>query len=552
VNDRVEATEELVLYADMLAKLIATDTLAKAFDTVFEEIQDSDYNVTLHEFVAIMQRTTLTETAQERLPRVIQLSELTYPHVPESVSFGALWTVVSDPTMLGYSSLGDTMTFRAVSVLFGEDEGRRLSSENAHCVIERVAAALANKDSPTISNEEFMPVFEAAWGLGTSEWAQDAIADQWAEADDRDTAAAIEAAPVYSATECQCTPQFVALTKFVESRGLFMPEPPAKLRSLVRSRALGLWSADNAPNYAAGQASAVETDNFMFAVSHDDDGRERFHMNFALGPLFMSMEMTYLHPHESPFEWIELWDERADMFQYLMDLVSESELRAPSGAADLPRRPFIWQFVDAPESGSRTRSLNRIFALDPTGQTLEISPLEFSDGFFGLKERIAEYFGGNVMSNSSALGAPGEAAEQLLPGFGYEVHASIEFDTPDDLPQLLADLSNKLTSLTPDANVDGNELGPNFDMGWNLRPAVVGMPTVIDLASLTPQKSEQRPWSLRFWFGYRSVAGYRETLAQFVPMAQTLPWDLITDRDEGQVWTAEGESVGQWLVLRQS
>lgn len=551
VSYRTEANEELVLYADMLGKLLAAGNIGRAFETVFEEIFFDRYTVSLHEFVDIMQRTTLTETATERMASVVELSDWTFPHVPESVSFGALWTLVSDPSILEYTSVEDSMTFRAVSALFADDEDNRLTSENANCVIERVAAALANKDAPTISNEEFMPVFEAAWGPGSSESAREAIDEQLASADDRDTAAMIEAAPVYSATECQCTPQFVALTNFVESRGMFMPEPPAKLRSLVRSRASGLWSADNAPNYAEGQASSVETDNFLFAVSASDDGHQRFQMAFALGPLFMSMEMTARHPHEDLFEWVTLWDERADMFQYLMDLVSESELRLPSENEQLARRPFIWQFIEAPETGPETRSLNRIFALDPTGQTLEISPLNFESGFYGLKERVAEYFGGNVINNTSALDTPDPTAEPLLAGFGYEVHASIEFDAPNELPQLLVALSSKLTALTPDSNVDGSEAGANFDMGWNLRPSVVGMPTVIDLASLTPPRTPPRLWSLRFWFGYRRQASYGQTLAQFVPMAQTLPWDLITERDEGQVWTPGGESVGQWLVFRQ-
>jgi hypothetical protein len=452
--------------------------------------------------------------------------------------------------MLDYTSVKESMTFRAVSLLFGADEGKRRSSENANCVIERVAAALANNGEPTIDFEEFIPVVDAAWGAGASELARQAEDDQRSRADDRDTAAEIEAAPVYSATECQCTPQFDALTKFVESRGMFMPEPPAKLRSLVHSHATGLWSVDNGTDYAAGEVPSPKVDNFLFAVSPNEDGHLRFQMAFALGPLFMSMEMTYLHPKGDVFEWNALWRERADMFQYLMDLVSESELRLPSKIESLPHRPFIWQFIEAPETGPETRSLNRIFALEHSGQTLEILPLDFESGFYGLKERISAYFGGNVVSNSTALKPHMSPEVVLYPGFGYEVHASIGCETPDDLSLLLVVLADTLSSLTPNTASEDVKIGENFELGWNLRPGL-GIKTGMYLAPLTPPTSPPRTWSLRFWFEYRSEEDYLQTLAQFVPMAQTLPWDLITDRDEGQVWAPDGQSVGQWLVLRQ-
>jgi hypothetical protein len=291
-------------------------------------------------------------------------------------------------------------------------------------------------------------------------------------------------------------------------------------------------------------------DNFLFAVSPNEDGHLRFQMAFALGPLFMSMEMTYLHPKGDVFEWNALWRERADMFQYLMDLVSESELRLPSKIESLPHRPFIWQFIEAPETGPETRSLNRIFALEHSGQTLEILPLDFESGFYGLKERISAYFGGNVVSNSTALKPHMSPEVVLYPGFGYEVHASIGCETPDDLSLLLVVLADTLSSLTPNTASEDVKIGENFELGWNLRPGL-GIKTGMYLAPLTPPTSPPRTWSLRFWFEYRSEEDYLQTLAQFVPMAQTLPWDLITDRDEGQVWAPDGQSVGQWLVLRQ-
>lgn len=387
MSERENLQEDLLVLANAL---LLTPTDSELNGTLFDRGVGDDFGVSLHEFVSIMARAQLPEGTQQRLQRVQQLSELTYPHVPDFAAFSLLFALVTQKYDLEYVDHEPSVTQRAVETLFMSLPEQRLSALTDPCVLVRTAAALGGYSeelSSQIDKDEFTSVHLAYWSLPF-----DTLVDNYERVsmstDRNESLIALPPAPSRSTTECRCVTGYEALSNFLTSRGMFAPKPAEHISSEIIGKANGYWSSLSDEEENAGN-SLTTHDGFTFIVkqAQTPGSPEEYVLNFAQGAVFLSFVMRQDYPTDESKEWIELWDERTDMIQYVMEATAHKEKISPTPEGATPRRKLIWSYLDVPEEEQDPLLSNQVLVFDPTtGNYSQYRFDKFVDAFHLVKK----------------------------------------------------------------------------------------------------------------------------------------------------------------------
>lgn len=383
--------EDLVNIATFLEK---TPSDSDAFNSVFDIGLSELSKVSLHEFVKVMQRVQLSSSVSQRLKRVQKLSELTYPHVPELTYFSVLWAALSRPSELEYRDEPAGVTQTAIESLFETSIDDRIEILRHPCVMVRTAVALGGYVAPlddVIDEDAFISVQSAYWDLSSAELEVRLLELRAMQDKDARHQEPLPTLPTLSATECQCIPGFDAVENFLNSRGLFAPVAPQEMKQHIRGIGDGFWSSvPGNPNDI--MQSIADNDGFTFSINKVNPGaREQYTLTFALGELFMTFSMVQEHPFEEMKPWVELWEERTDMFQLLMDLSAFKESESPTSRQQLPKRKYLWVFEDLPTDDGEDNPNNLLMTYDvPHIQYVPVGTEDFVQSFYFLKKALSE------------------------------------------------------------------------------------------------------------------------------------------------------------------
>ncbi len=344
-----EHLADLRLFAQLLAK---ADEESNAFETVFYEVEKSDYKVSLFQFVEAFDGVILPGEMADRLEAVRRLAHLTFPHTPELVPFGWLWAATFKPEQLGYVDHDNPMTLRAVLSLRNSDELDLDLKMKAECVIERAAAAYAlgrlhdadEYPEPAYNVDPFEPVFVAYWGPDSMTHARTAYLD----ALDGNTILLeseldLDSLPVCGATECTCVPPLDALSTLMESGGWMCPTPPRHLVACVKSNANGVWSTEEARHSATDPwPSHTDEDYFHFSIENPRSDQPTFDLRVSNGPLAYWYRFTWSENanHENPP--LSDWSGRLDSLEALSGLVDSWRARHHEKSLGGARNAVVW------------------------------------------------------------------------------------------------------------------------------------------------------------------------------------------------------------------
>lgn len=390
MSERENLQEDLLVLANAL---LLTPTDSELNGTLFDRGVGDDFGVSLHEFVSIMTRAQLPEGKHQRLQRVQQLSELTYPHVPDLAAFSLLFALVTQKYDLEYVDHEQSVTQRAVESLFLTQPEQRLSALADPCVLVRTAVALggySDELNSQIDKDDFTCVHFAYWGLPFEALVENYERALKASFENNESLIALPPVPSRYSTECRCVPGYEALSNFLTSRGMFAPKPAEHISSAILGKANGYWSSLSDKEENAGN-SLTSHDGFTFTVKQakTPGSPEEYVLNFAQGGVFISFVMQQDYPTDGSKEWIELWDERTDMIQYVMEATAHKEKITPTPEDASPRRKLIWTYLDVPEEDHDPLLSNQVLVFDPTTGNYSQNRFEkFVDGFYFVKKHL--------------------------------------------------------------------------------------------------------------------------------------------------------------------
>ena len=390
LSERENLQEDLLVLANAL---LLTPTDSELNVTLFDRGVEDDFGVSLHEFVAIMKRTQLQKNQHQRLQRVQQLSELTYPHVPDFAAFSLLFALVTQQYDLEYVNHEPSVTQRAIETLFMSKPKERLSALEDSCVLVRTAAALGGyceELDSKIEQDEFTSVHFGYWGLPFETLVENYERELKANFDNKESLIALPPVPRHQPTECRCVTGYEALSNFLTSRGMFAPKPDEHISSAIIGKANGYWSSLSDEEENAGNSLTTQ-DGFTFIVkeAQTPGSPEEYVLNFAQGAVFLSFVMRQNYPTDESKEWIELWDERTDMIQYVMEATAHKEIISPTPEGATPRRKIIWSYLDVPEEEHDPLLSNQVLVFDPTtGNYSQYRFDNFVDAFNLVKKHL--------------------------------------------------------------------------------------------------------------------------------------------------------------------
>ncbi len=346
-----EHLDDLRLFAQLLAK---ADEESNAFETVFYEVEKSDYEVSLFQFVEAFDGVELSSEMAERLEPVRRLAHLTFPHTPELVPFGWIWAATFKPEQSGYVDHDNPMTVRAVLSLRSSDEIDLDLKMKTECVIERAAAAYAlgrlhdadEYPEPGYNVDPFEPVFAAYWGPDSITHARTAYLD----ALDGDTIFLesdlnLDSLPIRGATECTCIPPLDALSVLMDSGGWESPMPPRHLAARVKSQSNGVWSTENAPRSSTDSwPSSGRDDYFRFAIENSLSHQPTFDLRVSNGPLAYWYRFTWSENVKLGNQPLFGWSWYLGYFEALSNLVDDWRGRRPENAEREVSKAVVWTF----------------------------------------------------------------------------------------------------------------------------------------------------------------------------------------------------------------
>lgn len=373
LSERANLQEDLFILA---TGLLQTTPDSELNATLFDRGLSDDCKLSLHEFVEIMKRTNLSEKQRARLMRVEQLSQLTYPHIPDLAPFSVLFALITQTINLEYVDVDKTTTQYAVESLFEEDVELRMLALADDCVLARTAVALGERAAQLeliIYRDHFESVHfaypDAASGLDVY----------------RDGPESRKIS--ISSTECLCVPGYTALENFLTSRGMFAPAPAEHIKSAIRGRSNGYWSSLS--DLQEQDGSLARHDGFSFTIKQTSNQAEEYVLNYALGEVFLSLVMQQDYPTEESKVWIELWEERTDMVQYVLEASAHNFQLNTDTTESLPARKIIWTFLDVPEEEHDPLLTNQVLVFDPTSGNYSQKRFDtFAQGFYFTKGQI--------------------------------------------------------------------------------------------------------------------------------------------------------------------